>query len=84
MLLALGLTDSSLHPGLILEVHEIVIALDCARLRDLALALVRTPTRERIPRVEKKPARPLARPLSETDTVPQRPSSWRSRLRNRP
>ena len=56
MLLALGLTDSSLHPGLILEVHEIVIALDCARLRDLALALVRTPTRERVVRVEKKPA----------------------------
>lgn len=48
LLLALGLTDFSMHPGLILEVREIVNALDRSALREHAPALLRAPTRERI------------------------------------
>ncbi|MEO7433150.1 MAG: phosphoenolpyruvate--protein phosphotransferase, partial [Dokdonella sp.] len=48
LLIALGLTDFSMHPGLILEVREVVNSLDRARLREHAPALLRAPTRERI------------------------------------
>jgi len=48
LLLALGLTDFSMHPGLLLEVRECVNALDRSVLRAQASALLRAPTRERI------------------------------------
>lgn len=48
LLLALGLTDFSMHPGLLLEVRECVNALDRSRLREHAAALLRAPTRTRI------------------------------------
>ncbi|MEO6689521.1 MAG: phosphoenolpyruvate--protein phosphotransferase [Dokdonella sp.] len=51
LLLALGLTEFSMHPGLILEVREVVNSLDCSRLRAHASALLRAPTREHILRV---------------------------------
>jgi phosphotransferase system enzyme I (PtsI) len=51
LLLALGLTDFSMHPGLILEVREIVSTLDRSALLAHAPALLRAPTRERIERV---------------------------------
>ncbi len=54
LLLALGLTDFSMHPGLILEVREIVNALDRSALREHAPALLRAPTRERIVDVMEK------------------------------
>jgi phosphotransferase system enzyme I (PtsI) len=51
LLIALGLTEFSMHPGLILEVRETVNSLDRAQLRAHAPALLRAPTRERILRV---------------------------------
>ncbi|HEY0230543.1 MAG TPA: aldolase/citrate lyase family protein, partial [Dokdonella sp.] len=48
LLIALGLTDFSMHPGLLLEVRECVNALDRSVLRAHAPALLRAPTRERI------------------------------------
>ncbi|MBN8728648.1 MAG: phosphoenolpyruvate--protein phosphotransferase [Xanthomonadales bacterium] len=51
LLLALGLTDFSMHPGLLLEVRETINGLDHATLRRHAAALLRAPTRERIARV---------------------------------
>ncbi len=51
LLLALGLTEFSMHPGLILEVREVVNSLDRAALRAHAPALLRAPTRERIEQV---------------------------------
>ncbi|MBO9663258.1 phosphoenolpyruvate--protein phosphotransferase [Dokdonella sp.] len=51
LLLALGLTDFSMHPGLLLEVRETVNALHREPLRAQATALLRAPTRARIERV---------------------------------
>jgi len=51
LLLALGLTDFSMHPGMLLEVRELVATLDRAKLREHAAAVLRAPTRERIRRV---------------------------------
>ena len=51
LLIALGLTDFSMHPGQLLEVRETVNTLDRAALRAHAPALLRAPTRERIQRV---------------------------------
>ena len=51
LLLALGLTDFSMHPGVLLEVREKINALDRTHLRAHAPALLRAPTRERIRRV---------------------------------
>lgn len=51
LLLALGLTDFSMHPGVLLEVREAIGALDQEQLRTHAAALLRAPTRERIERV---------------------------------
>ncbi|HET6546535.1 MAG TPA: phosphoenolpyruvate--protein phosphotransferase [Rhodanobacteraceae bacterium] len=51
LLLALGLTDFSMHPGLLLEVRERVNRCDRSALRKHAPALLRAPTRERIERV---------------------------------
>jgi phosphotransferase system enzyme I (PtsI) len=51
LLLALGLTDFSMHPGMLLEVRELVATLDRAKLRERAAAVLRAPTRERIRRV---------------------------------
>ncbi len=48
LLLALGLTDFSMHPGLLLEVREVVNALDRGELRKLAPALLRAGNRARI------------------------------------
>jgi phosphotransferase system enzyme I (PtsI) len=50
LLLALGLTDFSMHPGVLLEVREAVNALDRAQLRAQAASLLRAPTRARIER----------------------------------
>lgn len=50
LLLALGLTDFSMHPGVLLEVREAIGALDREQLRKHAAALLRAPTRERIER----------------------------------
>lgn len=51
LLLALGLTDFSMHPGQLLEVRETIAGLDHASLRRQAAALLRAPTRERVARV---------------------------------
>lgn len=51
LLLALGLTDFSMHPGLLLEVRETINQLDHAALRAHAPALLRAPTRAHIARV---------------------------------
>ena len=47
-LLALGLTEFSMHPGHLLEVRETVNALDHGALRRLAPKLLRATHRERI------------------------------------
>jgi phosphotransferase system enzyme I (PtsI) len=54
LLIALGLTDFSMHPGQLLEVRECINALDRAALRKHAPALLRAPTRECIERVLEK------------------------------
>ncbi|HEY0178476.1 MAG TPA: phosphoenolpyruvate--protein phosphotransferase [Dokdonella sp.] len=51
LLLALGLTDFSMHPGLLLEVREIVNAQDCAALRAQAPKLLRATSRDGIRRL---------------------------------
>jgi phosphotransferase system enzyme I (PtsI) len=51
LLLALGLTDFSMHPGVLLEIREAIGTLDLADLRARAASLLRAPTRERIGRV---------------------------------
>jgi len=51
LLLALGLTEFSMHPGLLLEVRECVNALDRSALRAQSQALLRAPTRAAIERV---------------------------------
>ncbi len=51
LLLALGLTDFSMHPGVLLEVRELIATLDRGELRKHTAALLRAPTRERIERV---------------------------------
>ncbi|KAB2901464.1 MAG: phosphoenolpyruvate--protein phosphotransferase [Dokdonella sp.] len=48
LLLALGLTDFSMHPGVLLEVRELIATLDRGALRKHAAALLRAPTRARI------------------------------------
>ena len=54
MLIALGLTEFSMHPGLLLEVRETVNAVDRAAMRKLAPELLRTSSRESIRKVVKK------------------------------
>lgn len=51
LLIALGLTDFSMHPGQLLEVREVINTLDRAALRAHAPALLRAPTRARIERL---------------------------------
>jgi phosphotransferase system enzyme I (PtsI) len=51
LLLALGLTDFSMHPGVLLEIREAIGTLDRADLRARTASLLRAPTRERIGRV---------------------------------
>lgn len=51
LLLALGLTDFSMHPGQLLEVRECINSLDRASLRLHSPALLRAATRERIEHV---------------------------------
>jgi phosphotransferase system enzyme I (PtsI) len=51
LLLALGLTDFSMHPGVLLEIREAIGNLDSAGLRAHAKALLRAPTRAHIDRV---------------------------------
>ena len=51
LLLALGLTDFSMHPGVLLEIREAIGTLDRGDLRARAASLLRAPTRERIGRV---------------------------------
>ncbi|MGA8278082.1 MAG: phosphoenolpyruvate--protein phosphotransferase [Rhodanobacteraceae bacterium] len=51
MLLALGLTDFSMHPGLLLEMRDHINRCDRSALRKHARALLRAPTRKRIERV---------------------------------
>ena len=54
LLIALGLTDFSMHPGLLLEVRECVNALDSSALRAHRSALLRAPTRARIEEILSK------------------------------
>ncbi len=51
LLIALGLTDFSMHPAAMLEVRETINALDRSVLLGHTQALLRAPTRERIRRV---------------------------------
>lgn len=51
LLLALGLTDFSMHPGVLLEIREAVAGVDRAIARTHAKALLRAPTRSAIERV---------------------------------
>lgn len=48
LLLALGLTDLSMHPGVILEVRERIGRLDMASLRKMAPSLLRAPSGDRV------------------------------------
>ena len=48
LLLALGLTEFSMHPGLLLEVREAINAFDRAQLLAQTKALLRATTREGI------------------------------------
>ena len=54
LLLALGLTDFSMHPGMLLEIRETLRGLDLSVLRGHAKALLRAPTRARIGKVLEK------------------------------
>jgi len=51
LLLALGLTDFSMHPGVLLEIREAVAGIDRAAARAQAKALLRAPDRDAIERV---------------------------------
>ncbi len=51
LLIALGLTDFSMHPGQLLEVRECINTLDRTALRAQAPALLRAQTREHIDRI---------------------------------
>lgn len=51
LLIALGLTELSMHPALLLEIRELVNSLNRGALRKLAPALLRTPNREGIKRI---------------------------------
>lgn len=51
LLLALGLAEFSVHPGVLLEVREKIGSLDAGALRKRAPALLRAPSRERVARV---------------------------------
>lgn len=74
LLLALGLTDFSMHPGLLLEVRETLATLDRTMLRTHSAALLRAPTRERIARVLARMAAasfaPASVPVSEVALKP--------------
>ena len=59
LLLALGLTDFSMHPGVLLEIREAIADLHGAELRAHAKALLRAPTRARIDRVLAKMGCPI-------------------------
>ena len=48
LLLALGLTDLSMHPGVILEVRERIGRLELASLRKMAPSLLRAPSGDRV------------------------------------
>jgi phosphotransferase system enzyme I (PtsI) len=54
LLLALGLTEFSMHPGVLLEIRETINGLHCGDLRTHAKALLRAPTRDGIDRVLRK------------------------------
>ena len=62
MLIALGLTEFSMHPGLILEVREAVNALHRGKLRRLAPSLLHATTREEIRAV-------VQQMRNQTDTI---------------
>jgi phosphotransferase system enzyme I (PtsI) len=64
MLIALGLTEFSMHPGLLLEVREIVNAIDQSALRKLAPALLRASDREGIRKIVER-MRAEVRPIVE-------------------
>lgn len=48
LLLALGLTDLSMHPGVILEVRDRISRLDLAALRKMAPSILRAPSGDRV------------------------------------
>ncbi|MEO7064886.1 MAG: phosphoenolpyruvate--protein phosphotransferase [Dokdonella sp.] len=54
LLIALGLTDFSMHPGQLLEVRECINTLDRGALRAQAPALLRAQTREHLDRILEK------------------------------
>ena len=54
MLIALGLTEFSMHPGLLLEIRETINQIDRAAVRRLAPVLLRAAGRESIRKVVKK------------------------------
>ena len=64
MLIALGLTEFSMHPGLLLEVREAVHAIDSAAMRKLAPVLLRATGRESIRKVVER-MRAECRPIVE-------------------
>ncbi|SFN24027.1 phosphoenolpyruvate--protein phosphotransferase [Dokdonella immobilis] len=69
MLIALGLTEFSMHPGLLLEVREAVNAIDAEAVRKVAPVLLRASGRESIRKVVER-MRAQSRPIVEnTDLV---------------
>ncbi|MEP6881355.1 MAG: phosphoenolpyruvate--protein phosphotransferase [Dokdonella sp.] len=64
MLLALGLTEFSMHPGLILEVREIINAVNHDQLRKLAPSLLHASDRESIRQVVEQ----MRKTVSSIDT----------------
>jgi phosphotransferase system enzyme I (PtsI) len=65
LLLALGLTDFSMHPGLILEVREIVNSVEQSTLRKLASPLLRAVSRDGVTRVMQRMHASILPPQSE-------------------
>lgn len=64
MLIALGLTEFSMHPGLLLEVREAVNAIDAEAVRKVAPVLLRASGRESIRKVVER-MRAQSRPIVE-------------------
>lgn len=69
LLLALGLENFSMHPGLILEVREVVNSLDRSEMRKLANTLLRAPDRARIGKVIERMSAKL--PMPTLDDTPE-------------
>lgn len=65
LLVALGLSEFSMHPGLILEVREAINSLDRGALRKLATPLLRATSREGVRKVLERMRALVAKPVAD-------------------